>query len=949
MQQKIVCSLLFLLSVLPSGAKSVPDTLTVANNCFEKRLLVKDKKVYPLSYKNKRTTPASFFSCLDGKSEEFVIHLDSNHSIKASDLDCTGLSRKSNGSVETYSLGFLPYYYNKVHWDISLVYVSEGKDVPFYRQYLLIKVPEKERSEARIDYIDYFHLSTSNVAHRWTHPQMANGVGGVSGYYIALGQPVYLNGLYFGSEFPATENEIDSTGIAHVRYYSGKTMKMLGDEHRLDKDGAFRTWNAVVGATRSADDMNIIQQDFFGYINHISTPDKFRLQYNSWYDHGMDIDETNILGSFKQVEKGLTQNGVPPIDSYVVDDGWNAYDVWGGKNKTHFWEFNSKFPNGLTKPASFAHAESSNFGLWLGPRGGYNYFMEFAKLLEKYGNGKLNKYSSDIVTGHKTYLQKLQDFFISCQEKYKINYWKWDGFMVTPPQPDPQGMYISGGYRGMYYVTEHWERWINLFKAVRKHSSPDLNLWLNLTCYINPSPWYLQWCNSMWIQNSGDVGRVDGGFQRDVDRLLSYRDDRYFDFAQVRQFQFPLNRVYNHDPVFGVALYGIKPHTFTDEEFRTYLYMMATRGNAFWELYYSPQLLDGSKWLVNAAALSWAKANYPILSHARLIGNTPAKGHAYGFASWKDNEGIISVRNPSTTSQDFSFTLNKSIGVKEGLKGLHRTSVLDFRALEANNDSRLYAYGDTISLHLQPGEAHIWKFSTERDVQKPYVTRARYIAADTLRLYFNEQLKPLEHASFAFEGTPVSVRSANLLPDYQTVEIVLNKPLVNKQQKVSLSWKGVKDLSGNEGNGQSSCIYYPASLVLSENKSGSYQVNKPYETNRDFSIACTLRADSPAGHVFSLGKDVSVSLDNAGHVSFRIKGQTLASKGTLAKHAVHKVVLLREVNGMLKIYLDGQINASCYHPSEGSDLVSGRFVKIDGRIAKDVRLYDRALGFDELP
>lgn len=946
--KKVVCSLIAVFCIGNVTAGTVPDTLTFANSCFKKNLLLQGKKIYPLSYENKRTNPVARFSCREKNAEEFIIRLDSVHSIKASDLKYLKTVRETQGKGEKLSLVFAPYYYNKVHWEITLVYVSEGENVPYYRQYLLIRVPENERKQARIDYIDYFHIPTGDVQHRWTHPKMADGVGGVNGYYIALGQPIYLNGLFFGSEFPATENEIDTTGIAHVRYYSGKNMQELAGEHRLDKNGAFKTWNAVVGATGSTTDMNIIQQDFFDYISHISTPDKLRLQYNSWYDYGMDITETNILESFKEVEKGLSQNGVPPLDSYVVDDGWNAYDVWGGKNKSHFWEFNYKFPDGLTKPASFAHAESSNFGLWLGPRGGYNYFMEFAKMLEKYGNGKLNKYAADIVTGHKTYVQKLQDFFIDCQNKYKINYWKWDGFMVTPPQPDPQGQYISGGYMGMYYVTEHWERWINLFKAVRRHSDPSLNLWLNLTCYINPSPWYLQWSNSMWIQNSNDVGRINGGFQRDVDRLLSYRDDRYFDFVKTRQFQFPLNRVYNHDPVFGVAVNGVQPHTFTDEEFRTYLYMMATRGNAFWELYYSPQLLDGDKWLVNAAALDWIKSNYPVLSHAKLIGETPAKGHAYGFASWKGDEGIISVRNPATEAQDFHFVLNKSIGVGESLKKIYRTTVLSFRTKTAADDNnRTYAYGDTISLRLQPGEARIWKFSTHKDIEKPFVTRSRFIGTDTLHLYYNEQIQPLKQVSFTMKNVSGTVRSAKVLPDYRTVEIVLAKPFKNKEKVCSIAWNGVEDLSGNKGEGVTMLNYYPASLVISADKNKDYTVKKSYKTNRDFSIACTLRTAQPGARLLSLGNDVELSLDTAGHLSFVFKNQKLSSRKLLNDGKEHSVVALREVNGMLKIYVDGQIDSSCYKDA-GLETVDANSLDINGKLIGNVRLLDRALGFDEI-
>lgn len=56
---------------------------------------------------------------------------------------------------------------------------------------------------------------------------------------------------------------------------------------------------------------------------------------------------------------------MPPLNSYVVDDGWVDYDK-------DFWCFNDKFPNELYESSALSKKFSSEFGLWLGPRGGYN-------------------------------------------------------------------------------------------------------------------------------------------------------------------------------------------------------------------------------------------------------------------------------------------------------------------------------------------------------------------------------------------------------------------------------------------------------------------------------------------------------------------------------------------------------------------------------------------------
>ena len=40
----------------------------------------------------------------------------------------------------------------------------------------------------------------------------------------------------------------------------------------------------------------------------------------------MKISEENILASFIEIDRELNKAEVRPLESYVVDDGWNAYN-----------------------------------------------------------------------------------------------------------------------------------------------------------------------------------------------------------------------------------------------------------------------------------------------------------------------------------------------------------------------------------------------------------------------------------------------------------------------------------------------------------------------------------------------------------------------------------------------------------------------------------------------
>lgn len=91
-------------------------------------------------------------------------------------------------------------------------------------------------------------------------------------------------------------------------------------------------------------------------------------------------------------------------------------------------------------------------------------------------------------------------------------------------------------------------------------------------------------------------------------------------------------------------------------------------------------MLDEEKWQVCAELLRWAEENFHILRNAKLIGRTPAGGDVYGYSAWDGGEGIVSLRNPANFAQDYEITLDRLIGVKEGVKDLVCLQVLPYAA-----------------------------------------------------------------------------------------------------------------------------------------------------------------------------------------------------------------------------------------------------------------------------
>ncbi|MEG0546978.1 MAG: sialidase, partial [Oscillospiraceae bacterium] len=605
------------------------DVVSIGNSFLERKFNVSDNKLLPIAVINKRTEEEISFEPKKG-SEEFVIsiltHKNKKDFILASALKLSNV----NIDIENGKLcfEFLPYDFYKITYNIELCY--EIKEIDhFMRKYLVISSSNDEK--AVIDYIDTEHFALNGDEKQvWSRPETEKIY--LSEYHSAMGQPIYIDGLFMGNEFPVSDNNI-LNDVAFVRYYSGRTLSALKKEN-----DEYTTWKTVMGSARSLE-MEVIRADFLEYIRSISQKLYLRTQYNSWYDHMMNITAENISGSFYEIEKGLTQNGVKPVNSYVVDDGWNDYTQ-------DFWCFNEKFPDELYEISELAKKFSSEFGLWMGPRGGYNYNEKFGQIMQKAGTGGYNKQSRDVCIADHNYVKNITEFFLDYMKRFDINYWKLDGFMLNPCKSKKHG-HVTGGFNDNYVMVECWEQWIEIFEKMRSlRDSEGKSLWLNQTSFCNASPWFLQWSESLWMQNSSDMDLIKKDKQgtklsdRDYDAVLTYRDDRYFDFHKTRECQFPLSNMYNHEPIYG----NTAKINMTDDEFRKYMYMISTRGTAFWELYYSFNLFTEDMWKINADVLKFVEENFHILRNARLIGNTPAKGAVYGYSAFEGSNGIISIR-----------------------------------------------------------------------------------------------------------------------------------------------------------------------------------------------------------------------------------------------------------------------------------------------------------------
>lgn len=890
-------------------------------------------------------------------------------SIAASDLTYKNYTSEDLDGGKQLTIAYEPYVFNGVTYTISYVH-NIYADQHYMHSYLQVDVDNKEK--ATIDYIDLDHFVLDGSAEGvWSHPDASQ----VSSMWIrsnelVLGQPIYADGMFFGSEFPSSDTDIDDTDNSmHIRYYSGKNFTQLAKDGQLNDDGSFTTWSNVIGAAPSVDN-DVVQTYFFDYINKIATPTNFRVQYNSWYDNMMGISDESISKSFYGAEKGLTQNGVRTLDAYVVDDGWNNYNdpTYTGinasssgttYNRTGFWEFNSKFPNELYTSGSLAKKLGSPFGLWLGPQGGYNYFGSFAKYLASKGTGHINTdYWTSVDVGSDTYVKNLTSLFIDYQNRFGISYWKLDGFALRP-NTNSANEHMTGGFQNMYYTSDLWEKWTTAFSTMRQHTTSGLpeDLFINATCYVNLSPWLLPYVNTVWIQDSGDTGGAGTGtaFQKKI----TYRDQVYYKLLKQNQLQFPLKNIYNHDPIYGVS----DGNTATTEDFRDFLMINATRGTAFWELYYSPSMMDDAKWKVNADVVDFAETNAHILEKAKMFGESPLTG-VYGYSCWDGNEGIVSFRNPTEEAKTYSLVLSDVNGVPTTMTGLSEIQVHPYANGKTGN---VVNYGDTIEVTLQPYETRIYQYGVT-DTTNPEVISAKVTGTNTITLKFNERiLQDSNNSNYQVNGK--QVLASTIQADYRTVILTTEDQVMSKDtttKGIDLAIQGVRDFSGNTTNKTIAINNYKDQVIVDVsdrkqlvdgssleqsydanrdsyyiNTKNAYTINteNSIPKNSDITVMMDVQTTATNKRLFAQGNDFVLRLDASGYVIFEANGNSVSSKedvttvvekasgtfgtdeyvptttttktiGNVNDGETHTIAAVIEPNGTLKIYIDGRLNAS---------------------------------------
>ena len=493
-------------------------------------------------------------------------------------------------------------------------------------------------------------------------------------FVTSLGQPFYIDSLFFGCESPAVDSKIIH-GAGQIRYYIGKN---------VGKD--FKCPVTVMGGG-SDNTMQAMQKAFFEYIDFISVPAPLRFECIDYNADKKALPE-EVSQTAGDALKRLNAPDMPHFAGYTLANAFWASD------KGEFWEFGKKFTNGFAEISAACRNENAALGVHLDLAGN----KKLAKKIQKAGNGCVHSDCDELCCASSRYNEKLREYLNSLITAYNLgtlmlSFGRSEEFFCTDESHD----HTVGGKNEMYYVNDLIENRMELVKSIR-NAHPDINILLYGMHDV--SPFWRQWVNAVDKSAFADFKKELSDELSPVEWTISMNDSVYYNTLCRHALQLPADSMRT----------ALRDGNYSNDEFYKFAMWSTVSGEGMIQLDTEMTMLDDIKRDKLSKALKFKADNQHILKSASFIGGNPAEGNIYGFVSWTDDEGIIALRNPSEEKTDLTLTLNALMGVPEGLGDLRRENIY---SLSVPETSLRYSYGDKIDLSLYPYECVIFKFTKE--------------------------------------------------------------------------------------------------------------------------------------------------------------------------------------------------------------------------------------------
>ena len=438
------------------------------------------------------------------------------------------------------------------------------------------------------------------------------------------GSPIVSRNVFLGFEHPLSEARVDGT---HIVAFLPRKIPV--------RSGSPVAYSSVIGVAHPGQ----LRREFLRYVERERAhPYRTFLHYNSWYDLGYftpydekgALDRINAFGQELHVKRGVT------LDSYLFDDGWDDH--------ASLWHFNSGFPNGFTPLRDAAAKYGAAPGIWLSPWGGYGKPRE-----ERLANGRAQGFETNqqgfALSGPK-YFERFRDTCLQLIQKYGINQFKIDG---------------TGNVNSVIPGSRFDSDFAAAISLISDMRAAEPNLYVNLTTGTYPSPFWLQYADSIWRGGSDHDFAGVGTYRQ---QWITYRDGATYNGVVKKGPLFPLNSLMLHGLIY--AQYAKNLNTDPGDDFTSEVHDYFATGTQLQEMYVTPSLLNAKNWDAIAQAAKWSRANAATLVDTHWIGGDPRQLQVYGWAAWSPAKGILTLRNPSDKPQSYAVDVQQAFELPQG-------------------------------------------------------------------------------------------------------------------------------------------------------------------------------------------------------------------------------------------------------------------------------------------
>jgi hypothetical protein len=506
----------------------------------------------------------------------------------------------------------------------------------YFRQELTLQAPKADVEISSIRLVD-MHVPDASI----------------SG--VVKGSPVVAGNLFFGFEHPISDSRITQ----------GRVLCSISRELPL-LAGQSITYSSVAGVTPNGQ----LRRGFLNYVERERAhPYRPFLHYNSWYDIGYfsKFDEGAAVGVIRAYGAELVEKRGVKMDSFLFDDGWD--------DNATLWHFDRGFPHGFTPLKEAAAKYGAAPGVWLSPWGGYGKPHD-----ERVAYGKKQGFETNeggfALSGPK-YFARFRETTLDFVNRYGVNQFKIDG--TGNVNSAIKGSEFDSDFHAAISLIREWRR-----------IKPDI--YVNLTTGTYPSPFWLQYADSIW-RGGEDHSFLGVGSNRQ--KWITYRDSDTFAGVVQAGPLYPLNSLMLHGLIYARHAHNLG--TDPDHDFASEVRDYFGTGTQLQEMYVTPALLQDADWDVIAECAKWSRSNSDVLVDTHWIGGDPAMLEVYGWASWSPRKGILVLRNPSDHLQAITIDLQNAFELPEGAT----------RKYSAHSPWQKDAGQESIS--LTAGESHVFQ------------------------------------------------------------------------------------------------------------------------------------------------------------------------------------------------------------------------------------------------